>query len=124
MHTVSARRLDQKEQSGQEVGIPPSVFRENLCSHQWGPYRVTSYWCHMKFDLKVRPFHPLHVNELSDADMNARKVACRALLAELRSQRARGAVLITDECAIYRSVHSRNIVSCATENPHFYEGLE
>jgi hypothetical protein len=54
-------------------GRTPSVFRENLCSRQWGPYRVTGYWCHMKPDLKVRPFHPLHVNELSDADMNARK---------------------------------------------------
>jgi hypothetical protein len=65
---------------------------------------------YMKLDLKVRPFHPLHVNELSDADMNARKDACRALLATFRSQRARCAVLFTDECAIYRSVHSRNIV--------------
>jgi hypothetical protein len=36
---------------------------------------------HMKFDLKVRPVHPLHVNELRDADMNARKDACRMLLA-------------------------------------------
>jgi hypothetical protein len=71
---------------------------------------------HMKPDLKVRPFHPLHVNELSDADMNARKDACRALLAALRSQRARGAVLFTDECAIYRSVHSQNIVFWAKEN--------
>jgi hypothetical protein len=67
---------------------------------------VTSYWCHMKLDLKVRPFHPLHVSELSDADMNAWKDACRALLATFRSQSARGAVLFIDECAIYQSVHS------------------
>jgi hypothetical protein len=71
---------------------------------------------HMKLDLKVRLFHPLHVNELSDADMNARKVACRALLAAVRSQGARGAVLFTDECAIYRSVHSQNVVFCAKES--------
>jgi hypothetical protein len=37
---------------------------------------------------------------------------------------ARGAVLFTDECAIYRSVHSRNIVFWAKENPNFYEELE
>jgi hypothetical protein len=75
---------------------------------------------HMKLDLKVRLFHPLHVNELSDADMKARK----SLLAALRSQRARGAELFTGECAIYRSVHSRNIVFWAKENPHSYEELE
>jgi hypothetical protein len=33
-------------------------------------------------------------------------------------------VLFTDECAIYRSVHSQNIVFWAKENPHFYEELE
>jgi hypothetical protein len=79
---------------------------------------------HMKLDIKARPFHPLHVNELIDADMNARKDACRALLAALCSQRARGAVLFTDECAIYRSVHSRNMGFWAKENPHSYEELE
>jgi hypothetical protein len=79
---------------------------------------------HMKLDLKVRPFHPLHVSELSDADMNARKDACRALLVAFRSQRAHGAVLFTDECTVYRSVHSRNIVFLAKENTHFYEELE
>jgi hypothetical protein len=74
---------------------------------------------HMKLDLKVRPFHPLHVNELSDADMNAWKDTCRTLLAAFRSERARGAVLFTDECAIYQSVHSRNIVFWSKEKPHF-----
>jgi hypothetical protein len=78
---------------------------------------------HMKLDLKVRPFHPLHINELSDADMNARKDACRALPAAFCSQRARGAVFFTDECAIYWSVHSQNIVFWAKENPHFYKEL-
>jgi hypothetical protein len=52
---------------------------------------------HMKFDLKVRPFHPLHVNELSNTDMNAHKDACRALLAAFSSLLARGAVLFRDE---------------------------
>jgi hypothetical protein len=74
----------------------PSVLHKNLCSHQWGPYRVTDYWCHMKLDLMVRPFLTLHINELSDVDMNARKDACRVLLAAFRSQRASGAVLFTD----------------------------
>jgi hypothetical protein len=77
----------------------------------------------MKLHLKVRHFHPLHVNELSDADMNAWKDACRALLAAVHSQHACGVVLFTDECVIYRSVHSRNIVFWAKENPHFYEEL-
>jgi hypothetical protein len=39
-------------------------------------------------------------------------------------QHARAAVLFTDECAIYQSVHSRNIVFWAKENPHYYEELE
>jgi hypothetical protein len=78
----------------------------------------------MKLALKVRPFHPLHSTELGDADMNAWKDACRALLAVFHSQRARGAVPFTNECANYRSVHSRNIVFWAMENPHFYEELE
>jgi hypothetical protein len=56
--------------------------------------------------------------------MNAQKDACRALLAAFRTQRACGAVLFTDECTIYRSVHSRNIVFWAKENPHFYKDLE
>jgi hypothetical protein len=51
-----------------ELGIPRSTMMD-----------------HMKLDLKVKPFHPLHVNELSDADMNAWKDACRALLAVFRS---------------------------------------
>jgi hypothetical protein len=63
---------------------------------------------HMKLDLKAKPFHPLHVNELSDADMNAWKDACRALLAVFRSQHAHDAVPFTDECTIYWSVHSRS----------------
>jgi hypothetical protein len=74
--------------------------------------------------LKIRPFHPLYVNELSDADMNARKDACRAPFAAFCSQHDRVAVLFTDECAIYRSVHSRNIAFWSKENPHFYEELE
>jgi hypothetical protein len=67
-----------------ELGIPRSTVMD-----------------HMKLDIKVRPFHPLHVSELSDADMNAWKDACRALLAAFLSQSARGAVLLTDECTIY-----------------------
>jgi hypothetical protein len=54
-----------------ELGIPRSTVMD-----------------HMKLDLKVRPFHPVHVNELSDGDINARKNACRALLAAFCSQRA------------------------------------
>jgi hypothetical protein len=84
----------------------------------------TTMMDHMKLDLKVRPFHPSHVNELSNADMNAWKDACRALLAVFRSQRARAAVLFTGECFIYRNVLSRNTVFSAKENPHFYEELE
>jgi hypothetical protein len=54
----------------------------------------------MKLDLKVRPFHPLNASDLSDADMNAQKDACRALLAAFRSQHARGTVLFMDECIL------------------------
>jgi hypothetical protein len=73
---------------------------------------------HMKLDLKVRPFHPLHVSELSNADMNARKDACRVLLAAFRSQHGHGAVLFTDECAFSKHCF------WAKENPHFYKELE
>jgi hypothetical protein len=57
-------------------------------------------------------------------EASAQKDACRALLAVFHSQCAHDAVLFTDECVIYRSVHSQNIVFWAKENPHFYEGLE
>jgi hypothetical protein len=77
---------------------------------------------HMKLDLKVRPFHPLRVNELSDADMNARKDACRVLLAAFHSQHAHGAVLFPDECAIYWSVHSRNMSFGLRRIPIFRKG--
>jgi hypothetical protein len=38
-----------------ELGIPRSTMMD-----------------HIKLDVKVRPFHPLHVNELSDADMHGK----------------------------------------------------
>jgi hypothetical protein len=56
--------------------------------------------------------------------MNAQKDACRALLAAVRSQRVRGAVLFTDECTIYWSVHSQTIVFWAKEKPNFYKEPE
>ena len=84
----------------------------------------TTMMTHMKQDLKLKVYRPMHVNELSDADIDARKEACRTLLNAFRSQRARGAVLFTNECAIYRSMHSRNIVMWSKENPRFYEELE
>jgi hypothetical protein len=46
-----------------ELGIPRSTMMD-----------------HMKGDLKVRPFHPLHINELSIANMNAQKDACKRFL--------------------------------------------
>jgi hypothetical protein len=74
-----------------ELGIPQSTMMN-----------------HKKLDLKVKPFHPLHINELSDADMNAWKDACRSLLAAFHFQHAHDAVPFTDECDIYWSVHSRS----------------
>jgi hypothetical protein len=44
--------------------------------------------------------------------------------AERFLQRSAPNVPFTDECAIYRSVRSRNIVFWAKENPHFYEEME
>jgi hypothetical protein len=97
------------------IGEPISCEIHSKRSAELGIPRSTTM-DHMKLDLKVRHFHPLHVSEQSDADMNARKDASRAVLAAFHSQSSRGAMLFTDECAIYRSVHSRNLVFCAKES--------
>lgn len=79
---------------------------------------------HMKHDLQLNSYCSLHVYELSDADMAARKDTCGVFLVAFRSQCARCPMPFTDECGIYRSMHSGNIVFWAKENPIFYDELE
>jgi hypothetical protein len=56
--SVTQSPVKSTRKSSAELGIPQSTMMD-----------------HMKLDLKVRPFHPLHISELSDADMNLRKDA-------------------------------------------------
>jgi hypothetical protein len=66
----------------------------------------------------------MFVNELSDNDMEQRVIACRALLAQFPNAVSRSRVLFSDECAIYRSSHMRNVVFWSKENPHYVQELE
>ena len=90
-----------------ELGIPRSTLRK-----------------HMKRDLKLHPYRPTSVQELSDVDLNRRKEACDALLQVFDTIPKRGKVIFSDECAIYRSSRQRNIVFWSKENPYFYEEIE
>ena len=90
-----------------ELGIPRTTMRD-----------------YMKKDLKLRPFRPTFVNELSDRDRNERVLACRALLTKFPNAVNRAKVMFSDECAIYRSSRARNVVMWAKENPHYTVELE
>ncbi|KAJ4426766.1 hypothetical protein ANN_26565 [Periplaneta americana] len=56
--------------------------------------------------------------------MDARKAACGTLLKTFRTQHFHDNVLFKDECSIYLSMHSWNIVFWGKENPFFYEVVE
>jgi len=78
----------------------------------------------MKKDLNVRPYRPTFVNELSGGDMDRRYESCRALLNTFSNAVSRTKVLLSDECAIYRSAHDRNVVFWSKEIPNFTQELE
>jgi uncharacterized protein (DUF1919 family) len=75
-------------------------------------------------DLQLHPYAQTLVNELSDQDMDRRRHACENLLQIFGTLPSRSKVLFTDECAIYRSSHHRNVVFWRKENPHFYKEIE
>jgi hypothetical protein len=78
---------------------------------------------YIKKDLKMKGLRPMFVNVLSD-NMEERVIACRALLAQFPNALSRSRVLFSDECAIYRSSHMRNVVFWSKENPHYVQELE
>jgi len=78
----------------------------------------------MKEDFNVRPYRPTFVNELSDGDMDRRYESCRALLDTFSNAISHTKVLLSDECAIYRSSRDRNMVFWSKENPNFTQDLE
>lgn len=90
-----------------ELGIPRSTLHK-----------------HMKLDLKLHPYHPMCVNELSDQDLERRQACCAALLNKFDTIPIRGKVFFSDECAIYRSNKPRNVYFWSKENPYYFEELE
>ena len=86
-----------------ELGIPESTMRK-----------------HIKVDLKMKCWHPLNVNELSDDDMNIRVDASGQMLQRFQTMAQKAKIMFTDECAIYRSSRSRNVYFWGKENPHFF----
>jgi hypothetical protein len=79
---------------------------------------------HLQKDLQLHPYRPKLVNELSDEDMHRRIQARENLLQTFSTLPSRSKVLFTDECAIYRSSHHRNVVFWRKGKPHFYEEIE
>ena len=100
----SSMKSTQKRSS--ELGVPQSTMRD-----------------HMKKDLNVRPYRPTFVNELSDGNMDQCYESCRALLDTFSNVVFRSKVLFSDECAIYRGAHDRNMVFWSKENPNFTQEL-
>lgn len=90
-----------------ELGIPRSTLHK-----------------HMKNDLHLHAYRPMFVQELSDNDLARRRDACALLLQTFDTIPKRGKVIFSDECAIYRSCRSRNVVFWSKENPHYVEELE
>jgi hypothetical protein len=78
---------------------------------------------HLQKDLQLHPYGPKLVNELSDRDIDRRQ-ACENLLQTFNTLPSRSKVFFTDEFAIYRSSHHRNVVFWSKENPQFYEETE
>jgi hypothetical protein len=79
---------------------------------------------YLQKDLQLHPYRVKLVNELSDRDMGRRRQACGILLQTFSTLPYRSKVLFTDECAIHRSSHHRNVVFWSKEDPHFYEEIE
>ena len=78
----------------------------------------------MKKDLKVKAWRPSSVNEFSDTGKKNRKSVCDEILQVFNMIPARGKVMFTDECAIYRSSRARNVYFWAKENPHYYKEVK
>ena len=64
---------------------------------------------HTKKNLKGKVWRHSFVHELSDADREKQKPACNELLRISNRIPARGKVMFSDECAIYRSSRAQNV---------------
>src|SRR5258705_2016186 len=78
----------------------------------------------MKKDLQLHPFCPHIRNELSDADMDKRLTASKAMLRRFSSAEIRQRVIFTDECAVYLSSRTRNVLFWSRNNPHFIQEIK
>ena len=78
----------------------------------------------MNVDLKLFPYRPMLVQELSDDDLNRRHDACGKMLQEFWTVSKRQRVIFSDKCAIYWSSRSRNIVFWFKHNSHCCEEVE
>ena len=57
----------------------------------------------MKVDLKLFPYRPMLVQELSDHDLNRQRDACGRMLQEFRTVSKRRRVIFSDKSAIHRN---------------------
>ena len=120
--------MGEKQRAWKHAAIATSIERSAMkstrkrLSELGVPWATMQY--HMKKDLNVRPYHPTFVNELSDGDMVRHYDSCRALLDTFSNAISRTKVLLSDECAIYRSARDRNMVFWSKENPNFMQDLE
>jgi hypothetical protein len=65
------------------------------------------------------PYH-LFVNELHEY-MDQRRRACASNVLDIIFMQK---ILLSHECAIYRSSHPRNIAFCGKENLYFFKEIE
>lgn len=75
-------------------------------------------------DLKLKPYRPKFVNELSDSDRDRRRIVCQSLLNRFPTIEDQNNVMFSDECAIYLSSCRRNVHFWSKTNPHFYEEIQ
>lgn len=78
----------------------------------------------LKVDLQMKPWKPTSVQFLSAEDHQNRVLCCTEILAKYRNPACYPHLFFSDECAIYSSGPSHNVVVWSKENPHFWEQVE
>jgi hypothetical protein len=78
----------------------------------------------MKKNHGLKPYRPKFINELSDSDINGRRIACRNFMERFQTAEDQKNVMFSDECAIYLSSRHRNVYFWSKTNPHYYEEIQ
>jgi len=79
---------------------------------------------HVKVELKVEPYLPAFIQELIDVNLNRKRNACAKVIQAFSTIPKRGKVIFSDECAVYRSSQSGNVVFWSKEKLNYFEELE